>query len=139
MKRPAKDKKSRDENMSDDEDIVGENVVQRTSNEMKVQDHEYFHNGKHWVEDEDSDISDWFASDEDKEKKAGDAANVNNIDTSLPESSFSNDYINVNGMTVDDRSIYLANIIDGRALPPSQEHAPLPTIQVLHTLLQFQP
>lgn len=69
---------------------------------MRVRDYEFCNYGEnnhhgsvvnHW---EDSDISDWFASDEDEEKKAGDDADENNGDTSLPDSSFSNDNITVN-------------------------------------------
>jgi hypothetical protein len=130
VKRPAKDKRthgiSHDKLLRSSEDADTQRIPHYgdTNNSQEVK------NRDHWEDDSDSEISDWFASDEDDDeimKKSN--ANYNGLNVqdgpAVPNHSSSSNTINNgnNSDIVDERNVHLADVIDRVALHPHLENS----------------
>lgn len=114
----------------DDDDIVGDEDARGCRGGMMLQDYEYCYygddhrldgcgiryanDGDPWDDVDDSDISDWFASDDDGGEEVGDGGRNGDARTK----SSSND-----GRNVDDSNVHLADVIDRVPLYPHLENS----------------
>jgi len=129
VKRPAKDKRTHGSNdkllRSSEDDDVDANT-QRIPHYGDTNHSRKVNNRDHWEDDSDSEISDWFASDEDDDEIMK-KSNANNDDASaVPNHSSSSNTINNgndNGINVDEKNVHLADVIDRVALHPHLENA----------------
>lgn len=136
VKRPAKDKRihgSNDKLLRSSEDDVDANT-QRIPHYGDTNHGRKVNNRDHWEDDSDSEISDWFASDEDDDEimKKSNANNNNgpttNVDdaSAVPNHFTSSNAINNgndNGINVDEKNVHLADVIDRVALHPHLENS----------------
>ena len=135
VKRPAKDKRTHGSNdkllRSSEDDDVDANT-QRIPHYGDTNHSRKVNNRDQWEDDSDSEISDWFASDEDDDEimKKSNANNngLSNVDdaSAVPNHTSSSNTINNgndNGINVDEKNLHLADVIDRVALHPHLENA----------------